>query len=335
MSPACPRCAYDLSGIAGTWTDRCPLNGTCSECGLVLRWMDAYFPDRDRVRGLIEHARGVRQGAWWSVRTLWLVARPWVFWRRVTMAMTPRLPRVFAWSLLVWVALWAAGSVTSNALYLWAATAWPTPNLPPTELSLLNGWTQPVAVRVQAPTWRTPSPASGTTYEWMRSLAPLGVATWNGRDQNWIAVVVAVLAAAAAWPGVFLVLGDTRRLGKLRRGHLLRAVGYSLAFLALLAVLRLVHTLGWGWLLVRVSMFGRRFRPYGEPWSWLGNGAHDLWIGAAILLWVQAWWLAAIVIGFRLRTGFAVWLLLAVISSLTGVLAWMAAVGMNGIMRTV
>ncbi|MFG0304904.1 MAG: hypothetical protein ACF8Q5_01680 [Phycisphaerales bacterium JB040] len=34
----CPYCRYDLSGIASSWTDRCPLRGVCSECGTALEW---------------------------------------------------------------------------------------------------------------------------------------------------------------------------------------------------------------------------------------------------------------------------------------------------------
>lgn len=37
-TPICPRCGYDQSGVITAWTDRCPLEGRCSECGLEFWW---------------------------------------------------------------------------------------------------------------------------------------------------------------------------------------------------------------------------------------------------------------------------------------------------------
>ncbi len=36
----CPRCDYDLRGLASTWRDRCPLASVCSECGLLVEWSE-------------------------------------------------------------------------------------------------------------------------------------------------------------------------------------------------------------------------------------------------------------------------------------------------------
>ncbi len=38
QSAACPRCGYHQRGVIESWTDRCPLSGLCSECGLELDW---------------------------------------------------------------------------------------------------------------------------------------------------------------------------------------------------------------------------------------------------------------------------------------------------------
>ncbi len=92
--PRCPRCGYDQSGVAASWSASCPMEGICSECGLRFPWVDAMRPDLHRVRGLYEHARTGRERRRWVLTTLWLVARPWAFWSRVTMAMTPRLGMV-------------------------------------------------------------------------------------------------------------------------------------------------------------------------------------------------------------------------------------------------
>ena len=39
----CPRCGYDLRGAIATWTEQCPLHGTCAGCGLQFAW--PAFPD--------------------------------------------------------------------------------------------------------------------------------------------------------------------------------------------------------------------------------------------------------------------------------------------------
>lgn len=34
----CPRCGYDLRGAIQSWTDACPMQGVCTECGLDFQW---------------------------------------------------------------------------------------------------------------------------------------------------------------------------------------------------------------------------------------------------------------------------------------------------------
>ena len=82
VSPLCPRCAYDLSGTIAAWTDRCPLEGQCAECGLEFAW--------DRVLALAEHPWLFEYH--WRRRPLYRLARTWFaalrphrFWREVRM----------------------------------------------------------------------------------------------------------------------------------------------------------------------------------------------------------------------------------------------------------
>lgn len=53
---ACPRCGYDLQGQVAAWhpalaegemreAAKCPLTGTCSECGLAFQWRAIFRPD--------------------------------------------------------------------------------------------------------------------------------------------------------------------------------------------------------------------------------------------------------------------------------------------------
>src|SRR5688572_13686864 len=93
----CPRCGYDLTGIAASWKETCPLSGVCSECGLAFEWVDVYRPERNRVRGFHEHAHTFREWVWWAASTLWWALRPRVFWSRVTVFVPLRPWRTLAW----------------------------------------------------------------------------------------------------------------------------------------------------------------------------------------------------------------------------------------------
>ncbi len=39
---ACPHCRYDLGGQVATWTQSCPLEGVCPECGQSFDWREAH-----------------------------------------------------------------------------------------------------------------------------------------------------------------------------------------------------------------------------------------------------------------------------------------------------
>lgn len=70
----CPRCGYDLQGTVSTWYESCPMNGTCSECGLHLEWGRVYM--EGELPGIFEYnwkKKPFRSG----LKTIWLSVRPW------------------------------------------------------------------------------------------------------------------------------------------------------------------------------------------------------------------------------------------------------------------
>lgn len=80
LHPACPHCGYDLSGIAGSWKQLCPLRGRCSECGGWFWWSDLLgAAARSQVR-LFDSAP--RAGVYELGGTLFLaMLNPRRFWR--------------------------------------------------------------------------------------------------------------------------------------------------------------------------------------------------------------------------------------------------------------
>lgn len=90
----CPRCGYDLRGAIGTWGEQCPLQGTCTECGLQFAWAEVLHPEKFEPRWCVEFAlrRGVlfRASLATFIRSFW----PFGFWRTLKMSMPIRWGRL-------------------------------------------------------------------------------------------------------------------------------------------------------------------------------------------------------------------------------------------------
>lgn len=82
-NPTCPRCGYDQSGTAGSWTDACPLKGVCAECGEGFAWSDVLNPHPTTLHWYAEHSPTRRALLWRTIRTLVMLIDPGQFWSRV------------------------------------------------------------------------------------------------------------------------------------------------------------------------------------------------------------------------------------------------------------
>ncbi len=128
--PACPRCAYDLTGHTGGWAEVCPLDGRCSECGLDFRWGTVLNPALQSLPWLYEHSP-----RWWAARA-WLettirAAFPWHFWRRVELHHRVSPSRLWQWWAGAWILLLLGAAVSAAATALVAAL----PTTPPARYS--------------------------------------------------------------------------------------------------------------------------------------------------------------------------------------------------------
>ena len=263
-APHCPRCGYDLTGqtaappaaqtplpdgermsAAGgqekglprgqptapapysAWTDSCPLECTCPECGLRFEWADLLSPPRQRVPWLYEHAKH-----WWDVRRAWgtcLRALDAVsFWRRVQMHHRASPARLALLVVVVATPLWLASVVFVDGMLLLAASgvisARPpflaqTDNFwlwlaPATEPFGGHWWPMPRGMRWESMGYHVPAPVwTGGAFalvasitvaaipsEWRRAggrpihLARAGLHTWAPA-----AVVFALFMALVSW----------------------------------------------------------------------------------------------------------------------------------------
>ena len=90
----CPRCGYDLRGAITTWTDQCPLHGTCTECGLQFVWAEVLHPEKFEPQWCVEFAPRWRQILRACVRTFARSFWPFGFWRALKMSMPIRWRRL-------------------------------------------------------------------------------------------------------------------------------------------------------------------------------------------------------------------------------------------------
>ncbi|MBL8887095.1 MAG: hypothetical protein JNK16_10565 [Phycisphaerales bacterium] len=127
-TPLCPRCRYDQSGNVVRWTEECPLEGLCPECGLRFEWRDVFgeplipewWIERDESRLRFRAARTL-------LRSLWPVS----FWRRIRLEFDGRL-RNSIWLLVFLLGCFYVSEAiaTAAALYdLYVNTRLYAPNI--------------------------------------------------------------------------------------------------------------------------------------------------------------------------------------------------------------
>lgn len=264
--PACPRCGYDQSGIIATWENAgaCPLEGTCSECGLSIRWRDLLNPQWAVPRWSFEHRAG-----WWQVgahlRTCWAALRPWSFWTGMNLhfpIVRSRLLRHAAAMLLashLMIALTSAwyAQATVSGWILTSPGAYRPPR--PEEWAALR-----VGAALEAFVW---------PYGSVRLWTPRGF--WTHR----LAVPKSVMYMQL-WllltPGAFFVLTESLRRVPVRSRHLLRGLSYGLTTLPIVTLAALFVNGTLGAYIVGSSMAILRW-PFEERVPWLLVGAIAIW----------------------------------------------------------
>jgi hypothetical protein len=265
---ACPRCGYDLGGAIAAWQRNepacCPLEGVCSECGLVFLWRDVLRPEFAIRLQLLDSAPSV--GPMVVLRTAACVAWPPALWRRVRMTDGLRWRRLLAFSILT-----AAVAAVLAGL-------------------LLAGMREGVR-RLDAAVTGNGLTALWSDQLWLKDVTNPGRRAFGvpaGLRAPWVAV--AVLAVTIA-PLTLRCLPTARRF-RVRARHLARVSLYGAVWLppALASAIAVAH------LLEAAAL--EDFRAHGgaywtRGWGvWLSHHMHA--VGpACVALWLWAWWWCA------------------------------------------
>lgn len=112
----CPRCGYDQRGEIARWTDSCPLEGLCTECGLTFAWARLYA--NARHPWLFEH-QWRRQPVRSALKTIGMCFRPFRFWHDIEL--TDRIQLTAPCVLVLFmIGAWCVAGWQLTAAVLWA-----------------------------------------------------------------------------------------------------------------------------------------------------------------------------------------------------------------------
>jgi len=280
-APSCPSCGYDLSGAVASWTESCPLTGTCSECGEHLDWPQVVTAADRELPWFIEHGkdRFFRRALGTWVRD---VASPLSFWRAVAAHSAASPARLLFWLPLLLVTLHITKATLANGARaivhvldnnsFWYFLAWAS-----------DDWTQPLVL-----IYYNPSPGmSVLNTQWQFRWWPPPV---------WGLIVASVTAPLS----LFLAAAWQPQL-EIRFGRVARAAVYGLCWIPALWVLavadsvfRLAYCLGG--LATGNPVDNRDVELLFEPlWS-----AWAIWY-LPVGVWWTWWWKCAIAEGVRPR----------------------------------
>lgn len=329
----CPRCGYDQGGIVATWSEKCPLEGTCSECGLVFAWADLFVPPR--CVGLVEHARGFREWVWNGVRTFFGVWRPRAFWSWLKLEHPLRLGLARTWLLCACVIgvigvplLWrmlrfrmvrSAGSLQGDwqiELEWWGGLKWVTWILP-------GNLEESFSFLSLGSSRRSDQGVGGLDSAWYRIA---NTRTWFSSDHAWWALPLMVMCSIS--PAVFVLAPWTRARAKVRLGHVGRwwvyGQGWVVALFCWQMVILMLGLVQW-WVLTPFVPGVTTAASISRLYRWIGKVPAPMEskviVPAIWFLWLMWWNGCALRTGMRLSAGLVIriWVLLMGVTVLIGI----------------
>jgi len=232
----CPRCGYDQRGLCDRWQDTCPMEGTCSECGLDYLWRDVLNPRFATPDWCIEFSRGFRETAMIILATFAMTARPWRFWLDLRMSHPIHPHRLALYMIVVPVAAYVMFALSVG--YATGTSNKGLPGLPPVPTmaaGFLHGCVAPWS-KTQTATGATPMVVADryqfnlvkNTIRAVRS----GTDDWGFGNREWMCSlrVSQGLCTVIACPLGFVALPISRRIAKVRWRHVFRVGAYGMVF---------------------------------------------------------------------------------------------------------
>lgn len=214
----------------------CPLEGTCAECGLPMRWAEVVAPDKFVPRWSVEYETGsigILRGA---ARCVLRSFRPWRFWKSMKLSDPVRGKRLVVYVLLLVmlpaVLAWLEQGVAAVAVRYRMGTN-------PQVRAIAYSYTEAVFDAMLRPMQRT---STGIVFLWGgQSFAYPTVNGWSLQAgfplAEWGAALGFAVVVALILPATFVLLPISRRRAKVRWPHVWRVAAYSLVIPSLAACL--------------------------------------------------------------------------------------------------
>lgn len=337
--------------MVATWSGSCPLEGTCSECGLEYAWRDVFVPPV--YLGMVEHARGLRGWAVGGLRTFLGVWRPRRFWTKMKLEHPLRVGLARVW-LMCAVVIGVLG-----VPLLWRCMRLPLLKTSQSFTALLESEAQWWAEGHWIARLLPGKAALHLQYGWLGYSGTYSRGPWvGGIDNAWNRMttttswwLLPMMVMCSVSPAIFLLAPQTRGRAKVRVGHVARWWVYGQGWIVVLflwqlgiLVLGVLQWLVWNLLTngAPPTAFGLT-GPAGASGSggWLGGlispaKASDLynfigrfpapmdsaWVVPTLwFVWLMWWNWCALRVGMRLQPWwmvFRVWGLLMFVAVLIG-----------------
>jgi len=300
---ACPRCGYDLSGAVDSWTEQCPVEGVCSECGLGFGWK-YILNEQFRSDPLFYETAALK-----PFRAIYVTfrrtARPWRFWSWVKLEYAFRPQKMVECVAAGSLAVWLVGTSLLFALNYG-----------------LNEWHKVISTAKIPGAWlRIPRSLSlrenieFTLWPAMR---------FSSETPQTIFVALIAIAWMSLMGGSFAILGDTLSRAEVRWSHVVRIAGYQLAILPIAWLAAAVVGYSNYWALVAIDH---------ADISTFARGLFDacVYLRAALAwsttllipIWILLWWGFGCSRYLQIKRPWIVAFVMAFTSGLAVVTAWL------------
>lgn len=294
--PICPKCGYDQSGTIATWESQCPIEGICPECGLEFDWADVFDPSRVHLSWYVEHAEEKRGMIRRSPMTYWFLLLPHRFWKRVAVTSPIYGARLWSYVAGVIISVYLVTTLLNIATRAYSNSRW--------NQLYASFQTKNPGNPMQGKQYTVDM---GTMRYWLGIIGDSILQPIRSRDT---ATQIALLIGGMAllWAVVIVAVPTTRRIAKVRLAHVNRAVAWSCLVIACLFCMVSVSESIASWF----SISGIDIDP---NWPGLFSAiqmrftqaeAYSRYVITGVFLasfiWIQWFWIAAIVRGWQIRS---------------------------------
>ncbi len=214
-----------MRAVIDTWTDRCPMAGRCTECGLEFQWCEVLNTALLPPRWCVEYS-----DRWWepvtrTARTFTKTFAPWRFWSSLKMTHEIRWPLLIAYLACMAVVIYVIFCVSHGLMAATVARLY----LPNDGVGSAFDWL---------------AFGHATAFPFSSETMTIGISPRRLIQQGWMWMISpAAFMLAGHWlcAAGFAALPASRRQAKVRWAHIIRITLYGHAMFAAVLALGMLY----------------------------------------------------------------------------------------------